>query len=930
MPFATTFTLREAAGQQVQVRAPVAVALPFQTGKAADNDAGAPVEMFENANLDRYLRKAEDFFSRQDYASAIQILQDVAEGRTKIEVGVGDDPEVPSAGDPAAAKPAVAGDPARAGNASQAPGRASGLGRDERYAVFASDGRLYRPVRRLGQEMLARMPANGIELYRSMYDGDAQRMLDEAVAEGSVHALQAVIDRYYVSLAAGRALALLADRCMHEGRYRSAVQVLRDLLQTYPEQNRRRLGFDDTWLHFKIALCLSFSGEQEAAHAAALQLAETRHEDSLRILGQLQAVKDLPTQASFQPKALPPGAAAPRRPGEQQLSWLGEQTQDLVPLWQYRFADPDPYREPKSSRTNNGIVVDDVVQSMAMPFAGRYYPGTDVCFAELGVAGGVAQMAPPRVVFLEHYRLRVADALTGVMVAESDGVAEPPAPRENNPRVRIAASDYALLQAVEDEQRLYAVLGYGRKATASSQVFRASDLVAYDRTTLQQRWSSNDWLDGEDGLREVTFLAAPSVFGERLFLPSLRRDTYALECLDRSTGKPIWATPLHAGGTDFFKAPGVRVQVEGGTAYVATNAGCLAAVDAFTGDLRWVRRYERDDPLRPSRIKSSKVDRGQRFAFANSRTFSQSPLSGFYPSDLVIANGLVCVAPVDGDVLLCVDGASGQPVWMFDAASRYTAGFGRLRVLIGTAADRLFACSDTHLLCLSMRGGLVRWARELPAGGDQKTTGRGRGAIVGDHVVVPGNRELLVCDFDGEAPLRRIALPTFGAGRDPLQGSFQISSHGPWLAIGHAGGVELFSTTTALEQLSAGVEDPFARATCLVQAGQPAAAEAVLRAAIQAEDGDELQRGKARRRLLASVRERALAVAAEDCAAGLVILDEFLPLLGKVPAADAPSGNRTLHLDWHLARLDCCKAGGDLRRFESEQQHLYDFMEGKR
>ena len=44
-----------------------------------------------------------------------------------------------------------------------------------------------------------------------------------------------------------------------------------------------------------------------------------------------------------------------------------DRAEELVPLWQYRFADPDPYREPKSSRNNGGIPIDDVVKSMAMP-----------------------------------------------------------------------------------------------------------------------------------------------------------------------------------------------------------------------------------------------------------------------------------------------------------------------------------------------------------------------------------------------------------------------------------------------------------------------------------------------------------------------------------------------------------------------------------
>ena len=899
--------------QQVRVVAPVAVGHAHAGGSATD-DHGAAVEMFENANLDRYLRRAEAFLERADFAAAIQVLQDVAEGRTPVEVG-----GEPTATEPA--QPAASTDP-QSEPASTAKAKVGGLGQDERYAVFASDGRLFRPVRRLGQEMLAHMPPNGIDLYRTMYDRDAERMLEEAIADGSIHALQAVVDRYYVSLPAGRALALLADRCMHEGRYRSAVQVLRDLLESYPEQNRRKLGLDETWLRYKIALCLAFSGEQEAAHAAAVELAASRQEDSLRIQGQLQAVKELPGQESFQA-----AIAAPRRATSQEkISWLGPRTEQLVPLWQYRFADPDPYREPKSSRNNNGIIVDDVVQTMAMPFAGRYYPGTSVHFAELGVDGGVAPLAPPRVVFLEHFCLRVADALTGVMLKEGDGTAEPQAPRDNHPRIRIAASDYALLQAVEDELSLYAVLGYGRKSTASTQVFRASELVAYDRSTLQRRWSSGDWLDGDEGLREVTFLAAPTLFGERLFLPSLRRDTYALECLDRRTGKPAWATPLHAGGSEFFKAPGARVHVEGGTAYVVTNAGCLAAVDAFTGDLRWVRRYERDDPIRPSRLKRSKGDQAQQ---VYGRNFSQVPLTGFYPSDIVVANGLVCIAPVDGDVLLCLDGASGQPVWMLDAASRYVT-FGRLRVLVGTAADRLYACSDTHLVCISMRGGLVRWARELPAGGDQKTTGRGRGTIIGDQIVLPGNRELLVFDLDGAAPMRRVPLPAFGEGREPLSGSFQVSSHGPWLAIGYAGGIELLSSTEALTQLGEGLADPFARATCLMQAGQREAAEGALRAAIEAPGSDEKIRNLARRRLLGSVRERALAAAERDCPAGLTILDQALPLLGGSTGQAVAAEDRSLRLDWHLARLDCCKIGGQMQRFEAEQQALYAFMEGRR
>ncbi len=891
--------------QQVEVRAHIGGAVVVRGAPAPGQaeDQGVPVEMFENANLDRYLRRAEAFLERGDHSAAIQVLQDVAEGRTPVEVGAADAPEV-RVGDPGAA---AAPNPGAPVPANTAPGPTSRT--DERHAVFASDGRLYRPVRRLGQEMLARMPEIGIELYRSIYEGDAERMLAAAVDDGSVHALQAVAERYFVSLAAGRALALTADRCMHEGRYRTAVQVLRDLLEVYPAANRRRIGFDDNWFHFKIALCLSLSGEPAAGRQIATELAERHPGDSLRILGELQSVQDLPEESVFR-------AASPARRVDPAgtVSWIADADADLVPLWQYRFRTPDPYREPKSARGEGGVFVDDVVTTMAMPFAGRYFPGTAVRFADaLGEApfGGEAL---PRVLFFEHFRLREASALTGIMLREGDGTDEVPAARDGHPKVRIAAADYALLRPSVDEHFVYGVLGYGRKSTPSTQVFRSSDLVAYERGSLERRWSSNQWFDGSASLRDVTFLAAPTVFGERLLLPALRRDVYTLECIDRRTGRPEWSTPLHAGGSAFFKAPGTPVAVEGGLAFVATNAGCLAAVDAFTGDLRWIRRYERSDPRRQPAAANRARDRREVFA---GRSFVQVALSGFYPSELIVESGLVCIAPVDGDMLMCLDGASGQPVWMLDAASRYVP-FGRLRTIVGHVGGDLFLISDNHLVCIALRGGLVRWARELPPIED-KTAGRGRGAIFDGHVVIPGQRELLVFDR-ASADMRRVPLPGFGAGREPLVGSCHLHSQGPWLAVGYGGGVEFFSSRGAMRRLAAVTLDPLLRATCLLHGGEPLAAEQGLREFLRGPVNDPLQKHKAQRHLLALLRDRALRVAPTAVADGLAVLDELVPWLA----------DRELRLAWHLARLDCCKEGGDMRRHEEEQQKLYDFMEGRR
>jgi outer membrane protein assembly factor BamB len=886
--------------QQVRVRAVAPVgALAQPTGQ---DDAGTPVEMFENPNLDRYLRRAQAFLDREDFPAAIQVLQDVVEGRTIEVVG-------PPAEDGQAGGEPVDEDKDGAAEETKETQRAATL-LDARQSVFSLDGRLYRPVRRLCHELLSRLPPIGLELYRASYEVAANEMLERALADGSLTALEEVANRYFITIPAGRAMMLLADRLMHEGRYRAAVQVLRDLIEVYPAEERKVLGVSDVWGRFKIALCLRMAGEVGVAHEQAVEMARQHPGETLRILGELQAVADLPDSELFAGELVAPAAhTADRGPG-----WLTQSTEELVPMWQFRFSDPQPYRDPGSSTNERNVVFfEEGYQATTMPHAGRYGAATWVAFGSPSPDDPAAMRAS----FLEHFRLRVADAASGVQLAASGAPDLPPPPRENHPRVRIAACDFALLRPVEDGERRYVIVGYEKDTKAQAKVLRTSKLVAYGRDTMEQLWTSDQWTDGEAGLEDVTFLAAPTVFGERLLLPALRRSAYSLECLDRRTGRPLWHTPLHSGGSAFFKAPGTPVAVQGGVAFVVTNAGCLAAVDAFAGDLRWIRRYERTDPRREARKKKqSRSPSGMRWG----SFFVDSEMPSFLPNDLIVDGGLVITAPCDSDVMLCLDGASGEPVWMLDAALPTSyAPYGQLRTIVGATDEDLFALSDGYLVCIGLRGGLVKWASDLPSS-MPRFSERGRGTVVGDHVLLPGDRELLVYDAAGRQPLRRIALPSFDPSRDPVSGSFHVVSHGPWLAAGYAGAIEVFSSREALRGLAASTSDVLRRATLLVEAGDRAAAEAVLTERLRHRDLPAPRRASLSEVLLSLVRQRANERAAtEGVAAGLAVLDEVAALFDE----------RDLRLDWYLARLELCKDVGDLHAHEREQRRLYEVMEGR-
>jgi hypothetical protein len=880
---------------------------------AADDDPGRQVEMFENPNLDRHLRKAQSFLDRSDFGGAIGVLQDVIEGRT-IEVVVADGepsatPVKPPA--PQRGQNGVAVTPDGSAQRAAPQPRASAL--DARNSVFSADGRLYRPVRRLCHELLSRMPAVGIELYRATHEVAAEELLAKAHRDGATAGFEQVANRYFVTLAAGRAMAELADRLMHEGRHRAAVQVLRDLLEVYPAENRKRLGVSESWCRFKIALCLRLAGEADAAGAAVGDLASRFADESLRLEGELVTIKDLPTSELFaRDLRATPGVAAADD------CWLNGERTELIPLWQYRFRNPEPYKEPKSTNPDR-VIFDTGATPTTMPYASRYGPATWVAFSDDGDHGGHA----PRALFLEHFRLRLADAGTGVMIAQGltngdrpeDEPEEPPQPRDNQPRVRYAANDNALLRPVEDETRRYVVLGQPR-ASSSIETLKVSQLVAYRRDLQQREWSSSQWLEGDGGLRDVTFLAAPAVFGERLLLPALRRGAYTLECLDRRTGQPLWHTPLHGGGTPFFKAPGTQVVVQSGIAYVATNAGCLAAVDAFAGDLRWVRRYERADPLRR---KARTQPRGRSDMMGNYQPpFAHGELTGFLPNDLLARDGLIVIAPCDGEMLLCIDGATGEPVWMLDAVTRY-ASYGPMRTLIGADADTIYVATDNHVVAVGLAGGLIRWACELPPLNGPKSATRGRGALVGNQVVMPGQRELLVVATDGKSVAKKVPLPAFDSSRDPLVGSFNVVVDGAWLAVGYQGGVEVFSAAPALLRLADTTADPLHRANYLLRAGQSERAVTALSEALAAAPAQPMRLELAKQ-LLAVVQERAAEVArGGDLAAAMSALD----------AIQARLVDRDVRLHWHLARLEICKQFGDLRAHEREQQRLYDYMEGK-
>ncbi|MEQ1631429.1 MAG: tetratricopeptide repeat protein, partial [Planctomycetota bacterium] len=296
----------EVCAQQLRVTVqPVGAIETPQDAADEKGDRGVPVELFESPNLDRFVRRARQFLTEERFADAIAVLQSVVEGRTLEAMPLGPD-ETETELAPTQAGGAQADGAHANGTEPQkqpAEGEATPVPppppTDPRQAVFSADGRVYRPAGRLCQEYLAAMPAPGIELYQGLFEAAAADQLAAAVAGGGLRDLEQVALRYFPTLAAGTALQTLADRHLHAGQYRAAVQVLRDLVELYPRDNLKQLGISVLWCRFKMALCLRLSGEVSAANDAARAIAADFPDESLRLMGELLPVSELPAHPMF-------------------------------------------------------------------------------------------------------------------------------------------------------------------------------------------------------------------------------------------------------------------------------------------------------------------------------------------------------------------------------------------------------------------------------------------------------------------------------------------------------------------------------------------------------------------------------------------------------------------------------------------------------
>ncbi|MEI6233180.1 MAG: PQQ-binding-like beta-propeller repeat protein [Planctomycetota bacterium] len=253
-----------------------------------------------------------------------------------------------------------------------------------------------------------------------------------------------------------------------------------------------------------------------------------------------------------------------------------------------------------------------------------------------------------------------------------------------------------------------------------------SSLKCFDGATGALRWSS----DAQPELKKLVWTSDPAAAYGMIFAMYIEPgdfNVHGAAALDAETGRLRWRTSLASGATgikiasNYFQATNHNgpPAIDAGELYVETGLASVAAINAFTGEARWVSSYPRMQIGDLRRGVSGTFDLGVR----SSKTFSRGPLSP------MVFGLSVVVSPHDGNGVISFDRRDGTIRWHRELLD--------CRYIAGMAGGSILACDD-GVTALNAETGATAWSVDLSGQGLQ-----GSPTLSGNTLYMPMQTGLL-------------------------------------------------------------------------------------------------------------------------------------------------------------------------------------------
>jgi len=556
---------------------------------------------------------------------------------------------------------------------------------------------------------VAVLPAAGLRAYRVQFETAAREAMDRAFWRRDVAALLRVVEDYFATQAAMSAAERAAELLAEAGHFDRAAAVLSRLIAQHPDQRERP---PETLA--RLGILLAWAGRAERARSLAGEI-QSRAPDTLLRWGGVDrlAVEVLGEQV-----------ARPMAPAKaEEFSWptlSGSSSRDRV----------------IESAADAGAAV------WSLSLEGEQEAPPEPARAE--EEGGEPEEEASMIPSLAAGVLCVQDAWRVWAIEAASGrllwLYESPDQEKEGGQTYGDSGGPELYSCTLADGRVYAVLGapvpgfYGTMGAVNRSALLCLDAAGQVLWTLRAS-------DLGHAYARVQLNPAPVVEGGKVFLTARRRKTSGLEdCFlvraDAGSGRLDWQ--VHVGsaavGGYGFRIPTLSpIAWASDTVLLCTNLGSLAAVDAWTGRVQWLRRYER------IQMSSGPADWPQ--AGLPAHPWDYHPVICWRDS--------VVALPADGMDLLVVDRRDGGVVRSVPRSS-----LGDPVTLLGVIDDRLLAVGR-ELVCWDLAAGRQLWSRPLP-----ESPLRGRAALNRSSVYWPCRDGLVRWDLrSGASYATKWALP---------------------------------------------------------------------------------------------------------------------------------------------------------------------------
>ncbi|NMC21177.1 MAG: PQQ-binding-like beta-propeller repeat protein [Thermogutta sp.] len=583
----------------------------------------------------------------------------------------------------------------------------------------------YVPLRQYGQVLLSRLPPEALREYRRSADGTFEVWYHQAAAEHDCEKLTRLVEWGAAGSWADDALWLLGEWAIQEGHPATARSRWLRLLPAPGGDTWWGVpdcSFEEPAVLARLVLASILEGDIPRAERELHEFASRFGTQSGRFGGRDAAyatvLEDLLREVRSRP--LPPVSADwPTFAGDDARSKVLSQAFEIVrPKWRAGLPPPPPV---------------STINAWIQPVGMRC--GTEPADAPRGYFASAVDdcvwVATPRQILAWDVQTgKPPWGLDGPVVVE---FAEPGL-AEGLPYNALGPARFSCTLA---GGRLFARMGLPITVSPAltggdvpENFLVCVDLAGQGRLLWKAAPPDRDW----------AFEGPPLVRDGDIYVLLRRSDIPSrvyLACYSADRGDARWQRFLCAADSPgrglLYEMEHLLPTLQGDTLYVSTNLGCVAAVSASTGNIRWLTTYPR--------ISRGDLSQNEVFRFRS-------------PSPCLYHNGVLYLAPRDSRYVFALDAANGQILWQSAAELEGVVH------LLGVVGNRLAASGDRLYLLETMGPNAGGVSLVWPDG--KEPMGVGRGLIAGNRIYWPTEDAIYVFDVSAGRPMKVVSLEPWG------------------------------------------------------------------------------------------------------------------------------------------------------------------------